>query len=101
MLILGHLKEYTGSLHNHVPLLWHIPTACQDNAEEFRNLPCLAQLNVHCDSTAKHKIWELTKELLHQKSIPPKPVTVWIGDDKLTSDAANSFMVLGTQTTDR
>ena len=54
-------------------------------------MPRPAQLNVHCDSMAKHVIWELPQELPRQKSFPLEPVSVWIGQEKLTSDAAKSL----------
>ena len=62
--------------------------AHQDNNDEFKNLSRPAQLNVHCDSMAKHEIWELPAELPRQKSFPLELVTVWIGEDKLSSDAS-------------
>ena len=65
--------------------------AHQDDNEEFKNLPRPAQLNVHCDIMAKHEIWELPEERPCQKSFPLEPVTVWIGKDKLLSDAADSL----------
>ena len=40
---------------------------------------------------AKGKIWELLTELPCQKSFPLEPVTVWIGNDKLSSDASDSL----------
>ncbi len=63
--------------------------AHQDYNEEFKNLPRPAQINIHCDGMAKGKIWELPTELPRQKSFPLEPVTVWIGDDKLSSDASD------------
>ena len=62
--------------------------AHQDDHEEFGNLPRPAQLNVYCDSMAKHKIWELPEELPRQRSFPLEPVSIWIGEEKLTSDAS-------------
>ena len=35
----------------------------QDNTYYFKNLPCPVQLNVYCDSMARHKVWELPAEL--------------------------------------
>ena len=56
-----------------------------------KKLPRPAQLNVHCDSMAKHEIWELPEELPCQKSFPLEPVAVWTDEDKLSSDAAASL----------
>ena len=72
-------------------LVYSHAKAYQDDNEEFKNLPRSAQLNVHCDSMAKHEIWELPEELPRQRSFPLEPVTVWIGEDKLSSDAADSL----------
>ena len=65
--------------------------AHQDDNEQFKNLPRPAQLNVYCDSMAKHEIWEFPEERPRQKSFLLEPVTVWIGEDKLSSDAADSL----------
>ena len=54
-----------------------------------KKLPRPAQLNVHCDSMAKHEIWELPEELPCQKSFLLEPVMVWIDGDKLSSDTAD------------
>ena len=46
---------------------------------------------MNCDSMVKHKIWELPEEVPSQKRFLLEPVTVWIGEDKLSSDAADSL----------
>ena len=63
--------------------------AHQDDNEEFKNLTRPAQLNMYCDCMAKGKILELPMELPCQKSFPLERVTVWIGNDKLSSDASD------------
>ena len=50
--------------------------AHQDDNKDFKNLSCPAQLNVHCDSMAKHHIWELPAELPRQRSFLLAPMTV-------------------------
>ena len=65
--------------------------ARQDDNEEFKNLPRPAQLNVYCDSMAKREIWGLLEELPCQKSFLLEPVTVWIGEDKLSLGVDDSL----------
>ena len=63
--------------------------AHQDDHKEFSNLPRLAQLNVHCDGMAKNVIWGFSGEqLTKQRCFPLEPISVWVGEDKMTSDTS-------------
>ena len=64
--------------------------AHQYDHKEFSNLPRPAQLNVHCDGMAKNVIWGFSGEQLpKQKFFPLEPISVWVGEDKITSDTSN------------
>ena len=60
-----------------------------DGHEEFSNLPRPAQINVHCDGMAKNVIWGFSGEqLLKQRCFLMEPISVWVGEDNMTSDTS-------------
>ena len=52
-------------------------------------LPRPAQHNVHCVGMAKNVIWGFSGEKLpKQRCFPLEPISVWVGEDKMTSDTS-------------
>ena len=63
--------------------------AHQDDHKEFSTLPSPAQLNVHCYAMTKNVIWGfLGEKFPKQRSFPLEPISVWVGEDKMTSDTS-------------
>ena len=57
--------------------------------EEFSTLPRPAQFNVHCDGMAKNVIWGFSgKQFPKQRCFLLEPISVWVGEDKMTSDTS-------------
>ena len=55
-------------------------------------LPRPAQLNVHCDGIEKNVIWGFSGEHLpKQRCFPLEPISVWVGEDKMTSDTSKQL----------
>ena len=66
--------------------------AHQDDSTAYNNLCRPAQLNCIMDGHAKRALWQLdTDELPVQQAFPREPITVFIGDDKMTSDTSESL----------
>ena len=69
--------------------------ARQDDTEVFSALPRPAQLNVHCDGMAKNIIWGFSGDSLpKQTCFPLEPISVWVGEDKMTSDTSKLLKFL-------
>ena len=64
----------------------------QDDQEEFLKLVRKSQLNCLMDGAAKSVLWGLVGEdLPSQKPFPLEPVTVHIGQEKITTDSGPSI----------
>jgi hypothetical protein len=66
-------------------------SAHQDDIEEFENLLHEAQLNCVCDFDAKQVLLSQNPDdLPRQQQFPLKPISVWAGKEKMTSDTGSS-----------
>ena len=68
---------------------YHHVRAHQDDHEAYEDLIRPAQLNSNCDFMAKTALWDLDgDELPRQKTFPLEPVTMFVGDEKMTSNTS-------------
>lgn len=68
---------------------YHHVRAHQDDHTAYEDLIRPAQLNTSCDFMAKDALWKLTgDDLPRQQAFPLEPVTVFVGEEKMTSDTA-------------
>jgi hypothetical protein len=69
------------------PRIFSHVKAHQDDGIEYGSLTCHTQLNCHMDYHAKKAIWETIQDPeAPTKRFPLKPICIYLGKNKLTSD---------------